>query len=139
MGRYIYLILPASKKLPPNRSIFAFFDGQLLNGLNKIIRDFLRNRTVMFVARVLSHKLADPPGSSPEGTVGTLSDQVEVAGQEASRLDVHIDAVEIRFDQRNESGERPVRASVDNIRDTHQLVFGLDWTQRGRWRWCVDR
>lgn len=136
--RDIYLVFLAPKELPPNRPIFAFLGGQLFNRLDEVVRDFLRNDTVMLIARVTSHELSDPFGSSPESTVRALSDQVEIAGQEASRFDIYVDAVEVRFHQWNETWERPVGTSVDDIRDTHQLVLGLDWAQGGRWWWCVD-
>lgn len=84
-------------------------------------------------------EMPDPLGCRPEGAVGAIADEVEVAGQLASGLDVDVDGVEVAFDEGDEAGESGAvgvgggSLAVDDFVDGHGFVFVVDGAERGGW------
>src|SRR3954454_25252964 len=101
--------------------MFALFDSHLFNRLHKIVGNLLGDNAVLPVRGELGDEFTDPSSPSPESTVGTLADQLKIACQETSGLDVHIDAVEVGLHQRNESWESSVCTAIHNVGDGHEI------------------
>jgi hypothetical protein len=116
-------------------SISAFFLGDLLCRLYKIIRNLVAHDTVLVVRRMSIYEMSDPLGRRPVRAVGPLPDEVKVCGNVAARLNVDIHTVEIRFDKRDKTGEATFGGllTVDDFVDSHLFVFVLHRPNRRGW------
>lgn len=81
-----------------------------------------------------AHVLAQPAGGRVHAAVGAAAHEVEVAREGAARLDVDVDAVEVRLDEREQAGERGgvAGAAVDDLVARHLRVLVVDGAGRGR-------
>lgn len=115
--------------------VLALSSAQSNHSPNQIMINLLTDNTVPPIRRMRTHKLAGPARRRPELAAGPLPDQIEVGSEGAARLDVDIDAVEVRFDEGDEAGEAAAAAgaAIDNLVNAHLRILVFDRAKRTRW------
>lgn len=87
------------------QSILSFLHRHLLHSLDQVERDTFTYYAILFVFWVLVHKMPNPFCRRPEFARCALADQVEIPRHLAANLDIHVDARQVTFHQRDQTRE----------------------------------
>ena len=104
-------------------SVLGLIDRNSLHSLDKIVAHFLINHAILLIRLVLAYKVAQPLRRSPQSTIGPAADESKVLRKLTPCLNVHVQAVQVHFHERDETGEAAVVFAVDDFVHGHQLVI----------------